>query len=171
MNLRPARPGDVPRLAALGAALAQQHAAYDPLRFVVAGEPLHTFAAFFEEEVANPDAAILVLEEGSTLAGYAFARLEPASIVDLTDSAYWLHDLFLLPSARGKGGGRALVHAIGGIVRARGGRKLLLSVSPHNASARRLFQANGFRPTMVEMQLDLQADPSEEEHNDEETRS
>lgn len=165
MNLRPAGPGDIPRLAALGVALAAQHISYDPLRFVVAGEPLRTFTAFFEEELANPDAAIVVAEEGDTLTGYAFARLEPASLVDLTDSAYWLHDLFLLPSARGKGGGRALVHAVEGIVRARGGRKLLLSVSPKNTVATGTFQALGFRPTMVEMQLDFSAYHSPGEYN------
>ncbi len=66
MNLRPAGPGDIPQLAALGAALAAQHRSYDPLRFVVAGDPLRTFTAFFEEELANPDAAIVVAEEQRT---------------------------------------------------------------------------------------------------------
>lgn len=165
LNLRPAGPGDISQLAALGVALAAQHSSYDPLRFVVAGDPVLTFTVFFTEELVNPDAAIVVAEEGSTILGYAFARLEPASLVDLTDSAYWLHDLFLLPSARGKGSGKALVHAIGKIVRARGGSKLLLSVSPKNAVATRTFQTLGFRPTMVEMQLDLPAHPSLGERN------
>jgi GNAT superfamily N-acetyltransferase len=165
--LRGARPGDISQLAALGVALAAQHRSYDPLRFIVDGDPLRTFTTFFTEELANPDAAILVAEEGSTIIGYAFARPESASLVDLTDKAYWLHDLFLLPSARGKGVGKALLQAIGEIVRARGGRKLLLSVSPKNTVATRTFQALGFRPTMTEMQLDFPAHPFPGEHNDE----
>jgi ribosomal protein S18 acetylase RimI-like enzyme len=168
-NLRPAGCGDIPQLAALGVALAAQHGSYDPLRFVVAGDPLLTFTEFFTEELENPDAAIVVASDGSTILGYAFARLEPPSLVDLTDSAYWLHDLFLLPSARGRGCGRALVHSIGETVRARGGRKLLLSVSPNNTVATRTFQTLGFRPTMVEMQLDLSAHPSPGEHDNEKT--
>ena len=168
-NLRPAGRGDIPQLSALGVALAAQHGSYDPLRFVVAGDPLQTFTEFFTEELANPDAAIVVAEKGSTILGYAFARLESPSLVDLTDSAYWLHDLFLLPSARGRGCGKALVHSIGEIVRARGGRKLLLSVSPKNTVATRIFQTLGFRPTMVEMQLDLSAYPSPGEHDNENT--
>jgi len=170
-TLRSAVPRDIPQLAALGAALAAQHRSYDPLRFVVAGDPLRTFTTFFTEELENPDAATVVAEEGSTIIGYAFARLESASLVDLTDSAYWLHDLFLLPAARGRGCGKALVRTIGAMVRARGGRKLLLSVSPKNTVATQAFQGLGFRPTMIEMHLGLQADPSQEEHNDEETRS
>jgi GNAT superfamily N-acetyltransferase len=158
-TLRSAGPGDIPQLAVLGAALAAQHRSYDPLRFVVAGDPLRTFTAFFTEELANPDAAIVVAEERSAIIGYAFARLESASLVDLTDSAYWLHDLFLLPPARGRGCGKALVRTIGDIVRARGGRKLLLSVSPKNTVATHTFQALGFRPTMVEMQLEFSAQP------------
>ena len=168
-SLRPAGPADIPQLAILGVALAAQHGSYDPLRFVVAGDPLLTFTEFFTEELANPDAAIVVAEKGSTILGYAFARLESPSLVDLTDSAYWLHDLFLLPSARGRGCGKALVHSIGEIVRARGGRKLLLSVSPKNTVATRIFQTLGFRPTMVEMQLDLSAYPSPGEHDNENT--
>jgi GNAT superfamily N-acetyltransferase len=158
-TLRSAGPGDIPQLAALGAALAAQHRSYDPLRFVVAGDPLRTFTTFFTEELENPDAAIVVAEEQSIIIGYAFARLESASLVDLTDSAYWLHDLFLLPAARGRGCGKALVRAIGDIVLARGGRKLLLSVSPKNTVATQAFQALGFRPTMVEMQLEISARP------------
>jgi ribosomal protein S18 acetylase RimI-like enzyme len=168
-NLRPAGRGDIPQLAALGVALAAQHGSYDPLRFVVTGDPLQTFAEFFTGELANPDAAIVVAEDESTILGYAFARLEPASLVDLMDSAYWLHDLYLLPGARGRGCGKALVHSIGEIVRARGGRKLLLSVSPKNTVATRTFQTLGFRPTMVEMQLDLSAHPSPGEHENEKT--
>lgn len=168
-NLRPAGRGDIPQLAALGVALAAQHGSYDPLRFVVAGDPLQTFAEFFTGELANPDAAIVVAQEKSRILGYAFARLEPASLVDLTDSAYWLHDLYLLPGARGRGCGKALVYSIGEIVRARGGRKLLLSVSPKNTVATRTFQTLGFRPTMVEMQLDLSAHPSPGKHENEAT--
>jgi GNAT superfamily N-acetyltransferase len=166
--LRSAGPGDIPQLAALGAALAEQHRAYDPLRFVVAGDPLGTFITFFTEELANPDAAIVVAEERSTIIGYAFARLESGSLVDLTDNAYWLHDLFLLPTARGRGCGKALVRTISDVVRARGGRKLLLSVSPRNTVATHAFQSLGFRPTMVEMQLELSAQPFQGDQGNEE---
>jgi len=61
-NLRPAGRGDIPQLSALGVALAAQHGSYDPLRFVVAGDPLQTFTEFFTEELGNPDAAIVVAE-------------------------------------------------------------------------------------------------------------
>jgi GNAT superfamily N-acetyltransferase len=166
-TLRAAGPGDIPQLAALGAALAAQHRSYDPLRFVVAGDPLQTFTTFFSEELANPDAAIVVAEEGGTIIGYAFARLESASLVDLTESAYWLHDLFLLPSARGRGCGKALVCAIGDGVKARGGRKLLLSVSPKNTVATQAFQTLGFRATMVEMQLEFSTHPFPGEQSNE----
>jgi GNAT superfamily N-acetyltransferase len=166
-TLRAAGRGDIPQLAVLGAALAAQHRSYDPLRFVVAGDPLQTFTTFFTEELANPDAAIVVAEEDHAILGYAFARLESASLVDLTDSAYWLHDLYLLPSARGRGCGKALVRTIGETVRARGGRKLLLSVSPKNTVATQAFQALGFRPTMVEMQIELPAHPFPGDHSNE----
>lgn len=56
-----------------------------------------------------------------------------------------VHDLAVLPAFRGRGVGRALLHAAEQRARARGCAKLTLEVREDNAGARALYQAQGFR--------------------------
>jgi ribosomal protein S18 acetylase RimI-like enzyme len=55
-----------------------------------------------------------------------------------------VHDLAVLPAYRGRGIGRALLHAVEGAARARGCVKLTLEVLEHNRRARQLYEAAGF---------------------------
>jgi len=55
-----------------------------------------------------------------------------------------LHDLAVVPNARGAGVGRALLAAVEAQARARGCVKLTLEVREDNARARRLYQHVGF---------------------------
>lgn len=151
--IRTARSADLPLLADLGAALAAQHAEYDPSRFIVPSA--EEFRSFFSRELANPDAFLLVAESENSLVGYAFLRLEPPSLVDLADETIWLHDIYILPAARGRGAGRALIQRAFDLTRQHGGKRLLLKVSPKNTTAARSFEKAGFRTTMLEMQIDL----------------
>lgn len=67
----------------------------------------------------------------------------------------WLHDIYIDESARGKNIGRQLLDAAVEAARELGSRSLMLSVSPKNETANKLFKAYGFRPTMTEMRLDF----------------
>jgi ribosomal protein S18 acetylase RimI-like enzyme len=158
-RVRPARTSDLPTIAAFGAALARQHAAYNGRRFTLP-EPVEVaHATFFGEQLGSPDAILLVAESSDRSAGargplgYAFARREPASFVDALPASGWLHDLYVDPAARGQGAGAALLDAAVAALRATGVDLVLLTVAPANADARRLFGARGFRTTMHEMTL------------------
>ena len=155
-RVRRAHSADVPTLAAFGAALARQHAAYDARRFAVP-EPLETaYAAFFVEQLASAAAVVLVAESADDRdppAGYVFARREPASFVDALPASGWVHDLYVAPHARGAGAGAALLDGALAALRAMGVDLVLLTVAPANAAARRLFAQRGFAVTMHEMAL------------------
>jgi len=153
VTVRPARMDDLPVLAEFGSALAAQHGAYDPRRFQVPS--VQEFSSFFGAELANADAVTLIAQEEERIVGYAFLRVEPPSVVDLAEETMWLHDLYIHPAARGRGAGRALLQRVIDLTRQRGGKRLLLKVSPSNAAAARTFEKIGFRATMLEMQLDL----------------
>lgn len=174
VHVRRATSADLPALAALGAALARQHVGYDPGRFVFPAplEPAH--AAFFAEQLDDPDAVLLVAAaaagpvpasfgdvaapdaadpSSASVVGYAFVRCEPASFVDALPASGWVHDLYVAPRARGRGTGLLLLDASIAAVRARGIARVLLGVAPANTAARRLFAARGFRTTLQEMTL------------------
>ena len=153
VEIRQAEDSDLPVLTEFGLALARLHASFDEQRFVVPDES--SFRRFFEGELAREHAVILIAEIDNAPIGYAFVRLEPASIEALLDPAAWLHDLFIAPDARAVGAGRRLVEAAFDAARSLGSHKLMLGVSPHNASGRALFERMGFRPTMIEMAANM----------------
>lgn len=154
ITIRPAVLADIPTLCPLAAELARQHAAYDPGRYQPPADVASAYAALFAEHIGQPRSVVLTAAAEATLVGYAFAALEPPSLVALTGAAGWIHDLYVAPSARGHGAGPRLLDAA--ITRLRqigcpGG--ILLSVAPQNAAAAALFRSRGFRSTLQEMTL------------------
>ncbi len=79
---------------------------------------------------------------GPDLAGLATAVSVPAS---LTLSCFWqLRDLYVIPDARRRGAGRALVDAVRQGAEAAGAIRLSLQTEPGNAAALELYHAAGF---------------------------
>lgn len=154
-TIRRAHLEDAPALGALGVRLALQHHSYDAQRFFIFGADKVTFTAFFAEQLQRDDVAILVAESEGHIVGFVFTRIEPASLECLSDTSGWIHDIFLDESARGHGLGKALLQAAIHALRELGAHTIILAVSPKNETARRVFEKQGFRLTMLEMTLNL----------------
>lgn len=158
-SIRPAQLTDLEPVVGLAIALGRQHASYAPQRFrleslVGRSSLASTYRDFFAEQLARPDAIVLVATDADgNVVGYAFGRLEEASFLDLCPSSGWLHDLYVDPATRGRGLGQRLLDAALVQLRALGAELLMLSASPRNESAQRLFTARGFAPTMIEYTL------------------
>jgi GNAT superfamily N-acetyltransferase len=111
--------------------------------------------AFFARFIApSDDGMLLGAWRGDELAGYAclfwtFTSLVPAETV-------LMNDLFVDPTARGKGVGRALIEASAAVVRERGAHHLEWMTAPDNEAARRLYDSTGAeQSSWVEYELDL----------------
>lgn len=85
---------------------------------------------------ANPLQARLALLDGR-VQGFAIHQHHPSTWV-LGDDGY-LEDLYVDPSARGQGLGRALIEDLIAIGRARGWRRLYWLTEIENTTARRLY--------------------------------
>jgi len=155
IEIRRADVRDLAILARFGLALAQLHATFDERRFLVPEEGERRFLRFFEAELARADAVLLVAEISAAPVGYAFVRLEAASLEELRGRGAWLHDIYVAREMRARGIGGRLMEAAFDAARSLGSTSLTLGVSPQNASARALFDRMGFRPTMVEMRAEL----------------
>jgi len=164
IRVRPASEEDLPLLGALAASLVKQHHGYDAQRFVLPKDVERGYREWFGRELGNAQAVILVAElappggdEAATPAvgGYLYGRMEGRDWNLLLDRHAALHDIVVVPEARGRGVGEALVSRFLEIARERGLPRAVLHSATPNLGAQKLFARLGFRPTMVEMTCEL----------------
>jgi ribosomal protein S18 acetylase RimI-like enzyme len=153
--IRPARRADLESAGRCGAALARAHHAWDPGRFFVVEDMEAGYSWWLGKELANRRAVILVAERAGRVVGYAYGRLEPRDWNALREACGYLIDLWVDEDERGEGLGKRLCSALAAALGGLGAPFATLMVAAKNRRARRLFQALGYRPTMIEMTLDL----------------
>ena len=154
--IRRAELGDAPALGELGISLMRAHYAFDERRFL---EPTQAdaagYAQFLESQLGDDDAIVMVAEQSGRIVGYVYAAVEPLSWKDLRDECGFIHDLLVADGVRGHGTGEALLNAAIQWLQERGMPRVVLGTAARNEHARRLFERRGFRPTMIEMTLEL----------------
>lgn len=91
----------------------------------------------------GPHAAFtpLVAELDGAVVGYVF--FSPSYNTDVAARAMWLHDLFVVPAARGRGVGRALMAAVAAATLRQGGVSLEWGVHTANAGALDFYRRLG----------------------------
>ena len=108
------------------------------------GEPLCDGAreAVVPGLAATPGAFSLIARDGGEPVGLAncFTGFSTFAALPLVN----VHDLAVLPGHRGRGIGRALLHAVEGEARSRGASKVTLEVLSGNGGAQALYLALGY---------------------------
>jgi GNAT superfamily N-acetyltransferase len=150
--IRPAEPRDAAALGRLGAALVRAHHAFDARRFLTPGPGLEEgYAAFLQEQMAEPDVGIFVAERAAGVVGYVYAAVEPPSWKELRDRAGFIHDVVVDPAGCRSGIGTRLIETAAAWLLGRGVPRVMLWTAERNREAQRLFEHLGFRRTMIEM--------------------
>lgn len=154
--IRPATRDDLPRIGTLGALLVAEHHAFDPQRFLAAGEQTPArYASFIGSQLEAVDAVVLVAEDAGKVIGYVYGSIEGYDYMSLRGPAGVLQDIIVDPAYRGRGIGRLLLSAILDQLKSRGVPRVVLSTAAGNAVAQKLFASAGFRRTMVEMTREM----------------
>ena len=93
------------------------------------------------ERLISPDYEMhgLVLEVDEKLVGIAHASFTHSTWAK--DQELYLEDLFVEPSVRGKGYGRALIEATATLGKERGAQKLYWQTHQNNLTAQRLYES------------------------------
>jgi ribosomal protein S18 acetylase RimI-like enzyme len=151
ITIRPAGPADGEALGRMGESLARLHSSFDPQRFLPPEGLAAGYRSWLLREAKAKDAVVLVAELEGRVVGYAYGRLEERDWNALLDAHAGFHDLWVDPEARSTGAGKALAEALIEALTKLGAKQIVLSASPKNETAQRLFVRLGFRPTMVEM--------------------
>jgi GNAT superfamily N-acetyltransferase len=114
-------------------------------------------AAFFARFIESDDEGMLLEardEHGGSVIGFACLHWRLDSVV--AHDVVCLHDLYVVPEARGTGAGRTLLEAAADVARARGAASLVWSTAPDNTTAQRLYDATGAaRSSWYEYELPL----------------
>ena len=99
---------------------------------------------YLDERFARDESVIFVADDGrETIVG--FTQLYPAFCSVLADRTYVLYDLFVTPSARGTGAGRALMVAAEAHARATGAARLELQTAKTNKIGQTLYESCGWK--------------------------
>lgn len=156
ITVRPAIAADLSALGRLGALLMELHHDLDPRRFIRPTERTPgLYAAFLDKQRQRDDAVLLVADSAGLVTGYAYATLEGPDYMALRGPAGVLQDIVVDPAHRRLGTGRRLIDAMRTQLASRHVPQLVLSTAARNEDAQRLFTGLGFRPTMIEMTLDM----------------
>ena len=98
---------------------------------------------YLDERFRNDESVIFVAEgNGGNVIG--FTQLYPAFCSVAADRIYVLYDLFVTPSARGTGAGRALMQAAEEFGRAAGAARLQLETARTNTIGQSLYESCGW---------------------------
>jgi len=134
--VRPANAGDVPTLLEMFGELAEYERLTHELRATEQG----LAGALFGE---HPAAEALIAERDGEALGYALFFATFSSF--LTSTGVWLEDLFVRPSHRGEGVGRALLSAVAARVCQQGGERLEWAALDWNELALGFYRRLGAR--------------------------
>jgi GNAT superfamily N-acetyltransferase len=140
VTVREARQGDVPALLEMFTELAE----YENLTHELRATPRALEDALFG---VKPAAEAVIAERDGKEIGYALFFGTFSSF--LATSGVWLEDLFVRPSARREGVGRALLAAVAAVAVRRGGGRLEWAALDWNEPALGFYRALGAR-TMPE---------------------
>jgi ribosomal protein S18 acetylase RimI-like enzyme len=88
--------------------------------------------------------SVLIVAENADSGIVGFTQLYPAFCSVLADRTYVLYDLFVTPSARGTGAGRALMEAAESYARENGAARLQLETAKTNKIGQSLYESCGW---------------------------
>lgn len=98
---------------------------------------------FLDERFKRDESVIFVAEDASG-AIVGFTQLYPALCSVAADRIYVLYDLFVTPSARGTGAGRALMETAEAFARQAGAYRLQLQTATTNVVGQTLYESCGW---------------------------
>lgn len=157
VTIRPAERRDLPALGRLGAMLMRTHYAFDPRRFLPAGDSAESgYAWFLGTVMEDPDGRVFVAEDEDGITGYVYVALEPLSWKELRGPAGFIHDVAVREETRRAGIAAQLMQVAMDWLRERGAPRVILWTAAPNHAAQNLFRRLGFRETMLEMTRELE---------------
>ena len=156
MEIRLASKEDIPQILALLSQVLELHAALRPDIFIP-GTTKYTQVELMGI-LADEKRRTYVAVQGERVLGYAFCELktQPFSNTMVPFASFYIDDLCVDASARGRHVGKALFEHVKAQAKALGCYEVTLNVWEGNEAARALYDKMGMRPKETQMELILE---------------
>ncbi len=167
VTIRKMTKADVGAASVLAGALVRQHHEFDRRRFLLDGDPVAGYRWYLNKLLdgdtgelgIDPSQALLLVAEvtengRAEVAGYLYGALEPRDWSLLLEAHAAVHDIYVDERFRRRGIAQKLMLDAIARFRELGRTQVVLSSATQNAASQALFEALGFRRTMVEMTYD-----------------
>ena len=160
MDIRPATPEDVPAVLPMVAKVCAFHEALDPAKYGFREAPARMYDKWLAARSADPRSVFLVADAGAgRLVGFLVGTVEPELSIYRLKEFGFVHDVWVEEKYRHEGIARQMVTLAVERFRDIGVRQVRLDTANANDAARGLFTACGFRPSVVEMLIELSPRP------------
>lgn len=153
--IRDMTPADLDAVSLLAEQLVLLHHAWDTTRFFTTPDVAKGYRRYFQSQLGEAGVLLLTAEVDGLVAGYLFGTLEARDWAKLLDAHGAVHDVFVAAAHRRHGVAQALMNEAKARFRRLGAGQVVLYSAASNEQGQALFRQLGYRPTMVEMTLDL----------------
>ena len=156
MDIRPATAKDVPRVVPMVRKIAAMHQQLDPAKYTFRSDPGEMYRNWLGSQATNPSSVFLVADSGETLAGFLVATVVDEIPIYRVDKVGFIHDVWVEEDYRHEGLARQMVTLCIERFREIGVPQIRCDTAWENSVARELFTRCGFRPSVVEMIIELE---------------
>lgn len=158
MDIRPATPEDVPAVLPMVRTVCAFHESLDPAKYGFRDDPGKMYDEWLVCRAIDPRSVFLVADVGEfagSLAGFLVGTVEREIPIYRLKEFGFIHDLWVEEKYRNEGIARQMVTLAVERFREIGVKQVRLDAAWGNEPARSLFAACGFRPSVVELLIEL----------------
>jgi ribosomal protein S18 acetylase RimI-like enzyme len=135
--------------------IADMHQQLDPAKYTFRSNPGEMYRNWLVSQSNNPRAVFLVADAGEQLAGFLVATVVDEIPIYKVEEVGFIHDVWVEEDYRHEGLARQLITLCIERFRGIGVPQIRCDTAWANPAARELFTRCGFRPSVVEMLIEL----------------
>jgi RimJ/RimL family protein N-acetyltransferase len=155
MEIRPAKPDDVPAVLPMVAKIAALHEQWDPAKFGYKPHPENMYRNWLTARSSDPRSVFLVADRNGKLVGFLIATVETEIPIYRLAEYGFIHDIWVEPEYRNEGIARQLVMLCIEKFRDLGMKQVRGDTAAANEPARNLLKSCGLRPSTTEMLIEI----------------